>query len=177
VGGADAGSGQSISPTLTAPGQTEVTVTVRDRAGHTSTATLTVVVSPPPVAPSPQLADTIAPNLTAASLTNKTFAVGPGATAVTARKEAKVKRGTTIRFTLSEAGSVSIAIQSVKKRKVKTIGTLTRTGKAGKNSVKFTGRLGRKALAVGSYRAVVGATDAAGNKAKTKTLSFKIVKR
>jgi hypothetical protein len=72
---------------------------------------------------------------------------------------------------------VSIAIQSVKKRKVKTVATLTRAGKAGKNSVKFTGRLGRKALAVGSYRAVVGATDAAGNKAKTKTLSFKIVKR
>ena len=163
VGGADAGSGQSISPTLTTPGPTEVTVTVRDRAGHTSTATLTVLVSSPPV-------------LTAASLTNKKFAVARGATALTARKKAKVKRGTKIRFTLSKASSVSIAIQSVKKRKVKRIGTLTRAGKRGKNSVKFTGRLGRKALAVGSYRAVIGATDAAGNKAKTKTLSFKIVK-
>ena len=71
---------------------------------------------------------------------------------------------------------MSIKIQSVKKRKVKTIGTLRRAGKAGKNSVKFTGRLGRKALAVGSYRMVIGATDAAGNKAKTKTLPFKIVK-
>jgi hypothetical protein len=165
VGGADAGSGQSISPTLTTLGPTEVTVTVRDRAGHTSTAKLTVLV-----------ADMVAPALTAASLTNRKFAVAPRATALTARKKAKVKRGTTIRFTLSEASSVSIAIRSVKKRKVKTIGTLTRAGKAGKNSVKFTGRLGRKALAVGSYRAVVGATDAAGNKAKTKTLSFKIVK-
>ena len=138
-------------------------MTVRDRAGHTSTATLTVLVSSPPV-------------LTAASLTNKKFAVARGRTALTARTKAKVKRGTKIRFTLSKASSVSIAIQSVKKRKVKRIGTLRRAGKAGKNSVKFTGRLGRKALAVGSYRAVIGATDAAGNKAKTKTLSFKIVK-
>jgi hypothetical protein len=176
VGGADAGSGQSISPTLTAPGETGVTVTARDRAGHTSTATLTVNVSPPPVAP-PSLADTIAPNLTAVSLTNKRFAVASGATALTAGKKTKVKSGTTIRFTLSEASSVSIAIQSVKKRKVKTIGTLTRAGTTGKNSVKFTGRLGRKPLPAGSYRAVVGATDAAGNKAKAKTLSFKIVKR
>ena len=160
VGGADAGGGQSISPTLKTPGRTEVTVTVRDRAGHTSTATLTVRVSSPPV-------------LTAVSLTNKKFAVARGPTALTART---VKRGTTIRFTLSKGSSVSIAIRSVKKRKVKTIGTLRRAGKAGKNSVKFTGRLGRKALAVGSYRAVIGATDAAGNKAKTKTLSFRIVK-
>ena len=175
VAGADAGGGQTISPTLTTPGPSDVTVTVRDRAGHTSTATLTVLVSPPPVATPPPV-DTIAPGLTAVSLSNKKFAVAPGATALTARKKAKVKRGTTIRFTLSEAGSVSIAIQSVKKRKVQTIGTLTRAGKAGKNSVRFTGRLGRKALAVGSYRAVIGATDAAGNKAKAKTLSFKIVK-
>ena len=159
--GADAGSGQSITPRLTTPGPTQVTVTVRDRAGHTSTATLTVLVSSPPV-------------LTAVSLTNKTFAVARGATPLAARK--KVKRGTTIRFTLSKASSVSIAIQSVKRRKVKTIGTVRRARKAGKNSVKFTGRLGRKALAVGSYRAVIGATDAAGNKAKTKKLSFKIVK-
>jgi hypothetical protein len=163
VRGADAGSGQSISPRLRTPGRTEVTLTVRDRAGHTSTATLTVLVSSPPV-------------LTAVSLTNKRFAVARGRTALTARTKAKVKRGTKIRFTLSKASSVSIAIRSVKKGKVKTIGTLKRRGKAGKNSVKFTGRLGRKALAVGSYRAVIGATDAAGNKAKTKTLSFKIVK-
>ena len=160
VGGADAGSGQSISPKLKTPGRTEVTVTVRDRAGHTSTATLTVLVSSRPV-------------LTAVSLTNKTFAVASGRPP---SPPARVKRGTTIRFTLSKASSVSIAIQSVKRRKVKTVGRLRRARKAGKNSVKFTGRLGRKALAVGSYRAVVGATDAAGNKAKTKTLSFKIVK-
>jgi hypothetical protein len=44
------------------------------------------------------------------------------------------------------------------------------------NSLKFSGRIGRRALRPGSYRATITATDAAGNKSRPKTLSFKIVR-
>jgi hypothetical protein len=47
----------------------------------------------------------------------------------------------------------------------------------GSNSVKFTGRLGRRALKAGSYRASLTATDAAGNKSsRAAKATFKIVK-
>ena len=48
---------------------------------------------------------------------------------------------------------------------------------AGRNSVKFTGRIGRRGLAVGSYRASLVATDVAGNKGKAVTAKFTVVRR
>jgi hypothetical protein len=56
--------------------------------------------------------------------------------------------------------------------------TLTRTKtKQGANKVAFTGRLGKRKLTPGRYRATVGAVDAAGNRAKPKRVSFRIVRR
>jgi trimeric autotransporter adhesin len=76
-------------------------------------------------------------------------------------------RGSTIHFTLSEAGSVRI-----------TIGhhTLTFTGRAGANADAFSGRVGGRALAPGSYKASLVATDRAGNASKPVTTTFKIVR-
>jgi hypothetical protein len=56
-------------------------------------------------------------------------------------------------------------------------GTLRRSGKAGANAFPFSGRLGKRALKPGSYRAVIAATDAAHNAAKPVTLGFRIVRR
>jgi hypothetical protein len=56
-------------------------------------------------------------------------------------------------------------------------GTLQRSGKAGANTVAFSGRLGKRALKPGRYRAVITATDAAHNAGKPVTLSFRIVRR
>ena len=39
------------------------------------------------------------------------------------------------------------------------------------------GRIGRKALKPGAYRALLGAADQAGNKAATRRLKFRIVRR
>ena len=60
--------------------------------------------------------------------------------------------------------------------RLKKAGTLIRRSVAGKNSVKFTGRIGRKALKRGSYQLTITATDAAGNKSKPKRLRFRIVR-
>jgi hypothetical protein len=61
--------------------------------------------------------------------------------------------------------------------RLKTSGKLTRRNQpAGTDTVKFSGRIGRRALAPGSYRATITATDAAGNKSKPRTARFRIVK-
>jgi CSLREA domain-containing protein len=147
----------------------------------------TTGVAPPPT-------DTVAPVFGGVSLTNGVFAVGPKATAVSAR----AKRGTTFRYTLSEAARVKIVIAraAAGRRKGKRCakptrrlrrakkctrfaksGTLTRASKAGANKVPFSGRIGTKKLKPGRYRAVLTATDAAGNRSLAKTLRFRIVRR
>jgi hypothetical protein len=139
--------------------------------------------------------DTVAPGVSGASI-GSVFAVGSKPTSINARRR-KVKRGTTIRYTLSEAATVRLRIdRRLKGRKVgkrcrkptrrnrtrrrctrfKRAGTLTRTGKVGKNRVKFSGRIGSKALKRGKYRLTITATDPAGNKSKPKRLKFRIVK-
>jgi streptogramin lyase len=153
-------------------------------------------VSAPPSGGGPA-ADTTAPGVSALGMSDRTVVVGKGATAKVA-----AKTGTTIRYTLSEAAKVTLRFErKLKGRRVKKgkrrvcakptrknrkkrrctrfkgAGTLTRTSKQGKNSVKFTGRIGKKALKRGSYRLVVRATDSAGNKSKARTLTFKVVKR
>ena len=57
----------------------------------------------------------------------------------------------------------------------KAKGTLKRSGKAGANTVAFSGRIGKKKLAKGRYRITATATDSAGNKAKKRTVSFRVV--
>jgi hypothetical protein len=137
--------------------------------------------------------DTVAAVLTDVDMTNDVFAVGPGATAVSAG----TPRGTTFRFTLSEPATVRINIRRAAKgrrragRCVKprpslrrarrctrfvSVGTLTRSGTQGANSVRFTGRIGRKALRPRRHRAVFRATDAAGNRSRPVRLGFRVVR-
>jgi hypothetical protein len=40
----------------------------------------------------------------------------------------------------------------------------------------FSGRIGRRALAPGAYRALVRATDAAGNRSAAATVRFTVVR-
>ena len=153
---------------------------------------------PIPATPSAPPPDKTAPLLSALSLTNKLFAVGPKPTALTAAKR-RVKKGTKFRWTLSEAATTRIQIklerkgikkgrrcvaakpgQKVPRKKrcvaLQSKGTLRRAGKQGRNSLAFSGRMGKRALKPGSYRAVFTATDAAGNRSLAKTLKFRIVR-
>jgi hypothetical protein len=56
-------------------------------------------------------------------------------------------------------------------------GTLTRAGRQGKNKLAFSGRVGRKALPPGVYRANLSAVDVAGNTSTKRTVAFKVVPR
>lgn len=109
----------------------------------------------------------------------------------------RVTSKTKIKLKLTEKASVSFYVQkpvkgrtvgtSCKKRTkknksakkctlwVRASTTLRKSGKAGRtNSVKFTGKVGKKQLAKGSYRLFAVATDSAKGKGPSKTASFKI---
>jgi hypothetical protein len=43
---------------------------------------------------------------------------------------------------------------------------------AGATSIRFSGRIGRKALRPGAYLALVSATDAAGNRSRSSSVRF-----
>jgi hypothetical protein len=138
-------------------------------------------------------ADGVAPVLGRAAFGPDVFRVGPDATPVAAAKQ-----GSKLRFSLSERSTASIRIERPRpgrrskgrcvrptrklrnarrcKRWVK-VGTLTRGNlPAGKVVVKFTGRIGRKALRRGRYRVVVRATDGAKNRSNIRRAGFRIVR-
>lgn len=160
-----------------------------------------VPAPPAPAGPSAPVATppATAPRVTAFSMTNRRFRVGPGRTALSAAtKRRRAKVGTTFRYTLSKAARVAITIErrtrgrrvgrtcrkaTAKLRKrpscVRYVmaGILRRSGRAGANRLAFSGRLGRKRLVVGSYRAGIVATDTAGRRSGRRTVLFTVVRR
>ena len=142
-------------------------------------------------------ADTTAPVVDGFELTNEVFAVGRAPTPVAARRRAK--RGTTFVFRSSEAGAAKLTMSRARpgrrrgKRCVKPTRrnrrarkctryvtvrpSLTRTVAAGSTAVRFSGRIGTKALRPGRYRATLVVTDAAGNRSKARTVAFCVVRR
>jgi hypothetical protein len=116
-------------------------------------------------------ADRTAPLLRRVTLTPRRFAVARRATAVTA-----ARRGTRIRYTLSEPAAVTLRVQRLAGGRVHAVGTLRRSGVAGANRVRFSGRIGRRALARGRYGLTVRATDAAGNRSLPRSRTFRIVR-
>ena len=145
-----------------------------DPAGITdpTPATATVTIAVPPV-------------IRSFTVSRARFRVGPGATAISAaKKKKKAVTGTTFSISVSEVGRLRIALdQRIKGRRVGRscrkatrklrgrkactrvvrAGTLTRKLTTTSAKVKFSGRLGRKRLAAGSYTATATVTDAAGN--------------
>jgi hypothetical protein len=119
------------------------------------------------------------PVVSAMRFTPPTFRVSVRATAITAARRAPA--GSVLRFSLSRAASVKIVVQHRKKvgrsfRWVKA-GTLTRRrGRAGPNKVAFSGRIGRRALAIGRHRATLTATGANRRVSAPRRRSFLVVR-
>ena len=122
--------------------------------------------------------DLVAPAIAGPTLTPKRFRVSSRATATVAG----AKRGSRIRYSLSEPASVTLRFQRAVKsrssgrRRWVSAGTLRRAGAAGVNRVRFSGRIGRRALRAGSYRLILSATDAAGNTAKATPRLLRVVR-
>ena len=118
-------------------------------------------------------ADTDAPRVSGFRSTRSVFAVARAATP----RAARAARGTRLRYALTENARVVLKIQRrLAGSRFRTVGTLRRQGLAGPNRVRFTGRIGRRALRPGRYRAVITATDAAGNRSAPVAARFRIVR-
>jgi hypothetical protein len=119
-------------------------------------------------------ADTQAPLISGFRSTRSVFAVARAATP----RAARTARGTRLRYRLSESARVVIKVQRKPpgRRRYRTVGTLRRSGTSGPNSVRFTGRIGTRALRPGRYRVVVVATDAAGNRSVPSWARIRIVR-
>ncbi|MDW5594875.1 VCBS repeat-containing protein [Conexibacter stalactiti] len=151
--------------------------------------------------PPARATDRTAPRLSALRLSPTSFAVASGATAQTAARGRRApKRGTTIRFTLSEAARVTLTVErraagrrsgrrcvapTAKLRRARAkpctrfvaAGSLVRgNSRQGVNAVAFSGRIGRRALPVGRYRLTATAADAAGNRAAAIRSAFTVVR-
>jgi hypothetical protein len=78
------------------------------------------------------------------------------------------------RYTLSKRATILITIERAHSHH--PIGTLLRRHRpAGVNTLRFTGRIGRRALRPGAYVAFIVATDLAGNRSPRRRTTFTIV--
>jgi peptidoglycan/xylan/chitin deacetylase (PgdA/CDA1 family) len=135
--------------------------------------------------------DSIAPVIASLVISPKRFAVDSRPTPIVAR----ARRGTRFRYVVSEPSSMRFVIGRrrlirrhrchVAKRRHKArrcfryrvVGTLRRHVPGAENTTPFSGRIGRRALRPGFYRAAVKAKDLAGNASHTKYVRFRIVRR
>jgi hypothetical protein len=121
----------------------------------------------------PPPGDTVAPVVSGFRAAPALFAVTRASTPLAAR----VSRGTRFRYTLSEAARVTLKIQRAlpgRRARYRTLRTLKRSGAKGANRIRFSGRLGRRALRRGRYRAVIRAVDGAGNRSAPRTARFRV---
>jgi hypothetical protein len=137
--------------------------------------------------------DTTAPVLSAVSLSPARFRVGRASTALSARRAGA---GAVLRFTSSEDGQLSVAIERalpgmVGPKRVcqprrgraggrrctlhRSAGALSRELHAGPGRIRFSGRVGAKRLVPGRYRMTLTATDAAGNASAPARVQFTVL--
>jgi acid phosphatase type 7 len=167
------------------------------------------LIAPPPPPPPP---DVTAPTISKLRVSPERFpaapkrASRPGISNLTlsrtrftvASSAAAAKGGTTFRYRLSEAATVTVTLRrkSVGRKvggkcrtrtranrrrpaciRFRRVGHLRQQGAAGLNKKRFSGWLGERRLHTGSYRARFVAIDAAGNRSRSKAVSFTIVAR
>jgi len=118
-------------------------------------------------------------------LSRRRFAVGRTRTAVRAARPRRVATGTAFSFALSAPAAARIELaRTVRRRgcrrgrrctRLRPAGALTRNAGAGATTVPFSGRLGRRALKPGPYRATLVATGADGTRVPARALTFRVV--
>jgi DNA-binding beta-propeller fold protein YncE len=140
------------------------------------------------------LRDTVAPKLTRVSVSPRRFSVGTRSMGTWRRGHKRY--GTKFRYQLSEAARVKFSIErrvraqsnrpcakaqgaTVTSRRCSRwhlYGIFERSRRAGRHKDKFSGWIGTKKLTAGSYRAVLKAEDAAGNRSKAAAVTFRVVR-
>jgi subtilisin-like proprotein convertase family protein len=105
--------------------------------------------------------------ITAPSVTG--FAISP--------RKPRAGKTITFKWRLSKAGSVTVKIDRLVKKKLKAVGSVEQSAKAGAGSLKLKGKVAGKKLGAGSYRATITATaPGATTPSAARTLRFTIAK-
>ena len=147
-------------------------VTAADGVGNSVSQTRVMSVAPAAVG-----VDRTPPVISRLSLVHRRFRVssrGTASIAAARHRRQAAPIGTTIRLTLNVRATVAIQIR----RRGMLSGTLIRGGLgSGKVSIAFTGRIGRTALAAGTYTATLTAINAAGKRSAARTTRFTVVKK
>lgn len=136
---------------------------------------------PAPTTPPATLPLDDPPTITSAKFNRKKFAVNKRGKAL---RSTAAKAGATLSFSLNEAAKVTGTVYTCKKlvkqtckgrRKVRS--TFSISGKPGKNSAAFSGKIARTTLKPGGHLLELVATDSVGQRSTKRTLPFTIVKR
>jgi hypothetical protein len=169
-------SGSMVQKAFDTPGAHTATLTVTDPTGLTDTATVTVTISAAPT-PGPKGPGGGGPAAGALALSDLKLVPGRFRVAGARRGAAaakKARRGTRIKFTLSQAAPVTFTVERARpKRRWKKAGTFVLQGASGANSLKWGGRIGKRALRPGRYRLSAQAA-AAGLLSEPQQKRFKI---
>jgi Tol biopolymer transport system component len=169
-----AGTADSDSPSISANGRYVVfesdadNLSAADDNNYTNIFERDVLGS---AAPPPPTIDATRPRLSKLSMTHRRFRVGK-----------PPRRGTTFRLSLSERADLTIRIDRCVKRKrgrcrrYRKAGSLIALDRpAGRSKTAFTGRIGRKPLKPGRFRATVIAVDPAGNRSRAARVLFRVL--
>ncbi len=156
------------TPNANFSGTDTFSFTGNDQATTSPPATITVNVGPGPPP------DVKAPVITDVSVFPRRWRRGTRLPRFSARV------GTRIRWRLDETARVTLSFRRKRgSRFVRVRPALTRpNARAGLNTLRFQGKLNRrKRLRLGTYRVVIGAVDAAGNRSSRTSRTFRIVAR
>ena len=88
-----------------------------------------------------------------------------------------VRRKSMFRYRLSEAATVTFTIKRKGKSRYRTVGRFTQSGAAGANERRFRARIRSKRLRQGTFKTLLRASDAAGNRSARKGIAFRVVRR
>lgn len=86
----------------------------------------------------------------------------------------RLARGATVRFTLSEAATVDVAVARMAGRKAVAVGTVRRAFGAGAQTLAIRRKIGKRTLRPGTHRLTFTAVDAAGNRSPAKRVTITV---
>jgi hypothetical protein len=155
-----------------------------DPAAAVARATTALGAAPAPARPGGAPSGRPGPSQTArrAGLTIRRLRMSPRRFAVSrARSAARQRRGrtptgSTITWLMNASATVRVDVQRIRGKRRIPVTSLRRRGFAGENTIRLSGRIGRRTLRPGRYRIVMRARTADGRTAGPRSLSFRIVR-
>jgi hypothetical protein len=190
--GSVAVAGSAATHTFGAPGSYTVTLDASDILGNATSSTYTLTVTKPPAAGlSP-------PTVTGFTQSHRVWRAGNARARISAGGQKKLPVGTVFAFSVDEQATVSLRFthrvggrlighkcvapsrKNAKRKRCRrtvTVGVLSFTAHAGRNTIAFAGRISHSVkLQPGSYKVSLVATNAAGRKPSVPTLAFTVVR-